>query len=141
MVCDYTVEAGEHVDSIKWYKDGHEFYRIVPNANREQDRVVDFKTTGVSLDKQKSGVSVRRKGILFPGWEMPADREQSIFLILYLMAQRVFAKVLLPLPPESVIDRTAAEGKEKAIWPTGFLVGVRSRKGEQGSGKSMNHAN
>ncbi len=120
MVCDYTVEAGEHVDSIKWYKDGHEFYRIVPNANREQDRVVDFKTTGVSLDKQKSGVSIRRKGIFYPGWKMPADREQSIFLILYLM---VFAKVLSPLPPESVIDRTTAEGKEKAILAHGVSRG------------------
>ena len=57
MVCDYRVSEGEYVDSIKWYKDGQEFYRIVPNTPREQDRVVIFERSGVNLDRQKSGVS------------------------------------------------------------------------------------
>ena len=45
------------MDSIKWYKDGDEFYRIVPNTPIERDRVVIFDRPGVSLDRQKSGVS------------------------------------------------------------------------------------
>ena len=47
------------MDSIKWYKDGHEFYRIRPNTPIERDRVVIFDRPGVSLDRQKSGVSSR----------------------------------------------------------------------------------
>ena len=57
LVCDYRVSEGEYVDSIKWYKDGNEFYRIVPNTPREVDRVVTFRAPGVRLDRQKSGVS------------------------------------------------------------------------------------
>ena len=48
---------GEYVDSIKWYKDGAEFYRIVPNTPIERDRVVIFDRPGLNLDRQKSGVS------------------------------------------------------------------------------------
>ena len=47
------------MDSIKWYKDGNEFYRIVPNTPIERDRVVIFDRPGVRLDRQKSGVSTR----------------------------------------------------------------------------------
>lgn len=56
LVCDYRVSEGEYVDSIKWYKDGDEFYRIVPNTPIERDRVVIFDRPGVSLDRQKSGL-------------------------------------------------------------------------------------
>jgi hypothetical protein len=57
MVCDYTVGQSEYVDSIKWYKDSLEFYRIVPNTPIERDRVVTFARPGIKLDKEKSGVS------------------------------------------------------------------------------------
>ncbi len=57
MVCEYTMDQGEYVDSVKWYKDGAEFYRIVPNTPREQDKVVVFPRPGVRLDREKSGVS------------------------------------------------------------------------------------
>ena len=57
MVCDYSISENEYVDSIKWYKDGQEFYRIVPNTRREQDKVVIFEKPGIEVDKQKSGVS------------------------------------------------------------------------------------
>ena len=48
------------MDSIKWYKDGAEFYRIVPNTPIERDRVVIFDRPGLNLDRQKSGVSEYR---------------------------------------------------------------------------------
>ncbi len=58
LVCDYQQGEGEYVDSIKWYKDGGEFYRIVPSTPvAERDRVVIFSRPGVTLDRQKSGVS------------------------------------------------------------------------------------
>jgi hypothetical protein len=53
----FRVSEGEYVDSIKWYKDQREFYRIVPNTPIENDRVVIFDRPGVNLDRQKSGVS------------------------------------------------------------------------------------
>ena len=46
MVCEYTVGQSEYIDSIKWYKDNMEFYRIVPNTHIERDRVVTFATRG-----------------------------------------------------------------------------------------------
>ena len=58
MVCEYTVGQSEYVDSIKWYKDNMEFYRIVPNTHIERDRVVTFLRPGIKLDKEKSGVSI-----------------------------------------------------------------------------------
>lgn len=58
LVCEYEVGEGEHVDSIKWYKDSGEFYRIVPNTPvPEEDRVVVFPRRGVNVDRKKSGVS------------------------------------------------------------------------------------
>ncbi len=58
MMCEYTVGQSEYVDSIKWYKDNMEFYRIVPNTHIERDRVVTFQRPGIKLDKEKSGVSI-----------------------------------------------------------------------------------
>ena len=61
MSCDYQVNEGEYVDSIKWYKDNQEFYRIRPNVKRERERVVFFPKPGIKLDRQNSGVSRRNK--------------------------------------------------------------------------------
>ena len=58
MVCEYTVGQSEYIDSIKWYKDNMEFYRIVPNTHIERDRVVTFARPGIKLEKEKSGVSI-----------------------------------------------------------------------------------
>ena len=57
MVCEYKVGESEYVDSIKWYKDNREFYRIVPHTPIEKDKVVIFNQSGVHLDLQTSGVS------------------------------------------------------------------------------------
>ena len=57
MVCEYNVGQSEYIDSIKWYKDNLEFYRIVPNTPIEHDRVVTFPRPGIKLEKEKSGVS------------------------------------------------------------------------------------
>ena len=58
MVCEYQVGESEYVDSIKWYKDNREFYRIVPHTSIEKDKVVTFNQSGVHLDLQTSGVSI-----------------------------------------------------------------------------------
>lgn len=57
MVCEYQVGESEYVDSIKWYKDNKEFYRIVPHTSIEKDKVVTFNRSGINLDLQRSGVS------------------------------------------------------------------------------------
>ena len=57
MVCEYKVGESEYVDSIKWYKDNREFYRIVPHTSIEKDKVVTFNQSGIHLDLQTSGVS------------------------------------------------------------------------------------
>ena len=57
LVCEYTVGQSEFIDSIKWYKDSLEFYRIIPNTPIEHDRVVTFPRPGIKLEKEKSGVS------------------------------------------------------------------------------------
>ncbi|XP_059096050.1 uncharacterized protein LOC131890669 [Tigriopus californicus] len=56
MDCVYKLSEGEYVDSIKWYKDNEEFYRILPNPHRERDKVVIFKKPGINLDRQNSGL-------------------------------------------------------------------------------------
>ena len=58
MGCGYSIGQSEYVDSIKWYKDNLEFYRIVPNTPIERDRVVTFNRPGIKLDKEKSGVRI-----------------------------------------------------------------------------------
>jgi hypothetical protein len=58
MVCDYHIGESEYIDSIKWYKDNKEFYRIVPHTSIEKDKVVIFHRPGIHLEKEKSGVSL-----------------------------------------------------------------------------------
>ena len=72
LICLFVAEhlnimQGEYVDSIKWYKDGAEFYRIVPNTPIERDRVVIFDRPGLNLDRQKSGVSSSTEIVLMVG--------------------------------------------------------------------------
>lgn len=33
LYCNYELDAGEKLYSIKWYKDTNEFYRFMPDAN------------------------------------------------------------------------------------------------------------
>ena len=46
MECNFNLDR-ETLYSVKWYKDGHEFYRYVP---KEQPAVHVFKLAGVSVD-------------------------------------------------------------------------------------------
>ena len=59
MICEFSIGQSEYIDSIKWYKDNLEFYRIVPNTPIERDRVVTFSRPGIKLEKEKSGVSFK----------------------------------------------------------------------------------
>jgi hypothetical protein len=46
MECNFNLDR-ENLYSVKWYKDGHEFYRYVP---KEQPDVHVFALAGVSVD-------------------------------------------------------------------------------------------
>ena len=57
MNCNHHLEREESIDSIKWYKDGEEFYRNVFTTSNDRDRVKAYKINGTtSLDRQLSGV-------------------------------------------------------------------------------------
>ena len=49
--CQYEME-GEQLYSVKWYKDGNEFYRFIP-ADRDQ-QVTIFRLPGVTVDEMRS---------------------------------------------------------------------------------------
>ena len=60
MTCHHHLERDESIDSIKWYKDGKEFYRNVFSTSNDRDRVISYNISGTnSLDPQLSGVSYR----------------------------------------------------------------------------------
>jgi len=46
LKCSFTREPSQKLDSIKWYKDGREFYRLHPHNQKRQE----FPTTGVTID-------------------------------------------------------------------------------------------
>jgi len=58
LTCSYSVFPGEYIDSIKWYLNSSEIYRIVPGLTK--DRVLTFPPGGLS-------VSLPQSGILKPG--------------------------------------------------------------------------
>ena len=47
LSCNYDLE-GEDLYSVKWYKDGNEFYRFIP-GERDQ-KVTVFSLPGVQVD-------------------------------------------------------------------------------------------
>ena len=58
MTCNHRLERDESIDSIKWYKDGEEFYRNVFSTSNDRDRVKAYAINGTtSLDRQLSGVN------------------------------------------------------------------------------------
>ena len=60
MTCHHHLERDESIDSIKWYKDGKEFYRNVFSTSNDRDRVISYNISGTnSLDPQLSCVSYR----------------------------------------------------------------------------------
>lgn len=46
LECNFELDS-ENLYSVKWYKDGNEFYRYVP---KEMPPVVDFSLPGVTVD-------------------------------------------------------------------------------------------
>jgi len=51
MKCSFTKDPAQQIDSIKWYKDGREFFRLHPNMpiNNDNHRK-QFQTAGVKID-------------------------------------------------------------------------------------------
>ena len=59
MTCNHRLDREESIDSIKWYKDGEEFYRNVFSTSNDRDRVKAYAINGTkSLDRQLSGVNL-----------------------------------------------------------------------------------
>ena len=59
MTCNHHVERDETIDSIKWYKDGKEFYRNVFSTQIDRQKVIAYPLNGTtSLDRQLSGVRI-----------------------------------------------------------------------------------
>ena len=57
LSCEYSLDHSDEIDSIKWYRDNQEFYRIIQNQNfNEPERVSTFDRTGIKLDMQQSRV-------------------------------------------------------------------------------------
>ena len=47
LICQYDLE-GEQLYSVKWYKDGNEFFRFIPG---DQDKkITTFKLPGIQVD-------------------------------------------------------------------------------------------
>jgi len=54
LTCAYSVSPGEYIDSIKWYLNNSECYRIVPGLT--QDRVLTFPPGGECISLPQSGI-------------------------------------------------------------------------------------
>ena len=80
MTCNHHLERDESIDSIKWYKDGKEFYRNVFSTSNDRDRVISYNISGTSsLDPQLSGVSYRNVVAIKPF--MLTNISRNAFLI------------------------------------------------------------
>ncbi|KAF7989722.1 hypothetical protein HCN44_008396 [Aphidius gifuensis] len=51
MKCDWEIYGGKSLYSVKWYKDGHEFFRYVPDNH---PRIQTFPQPGIKLEKISS---------------------------------------------------------------------------------------
>lgn len=47
LQCKYRLNPGESLYSVKWYKDGNEFFRFIP---RDDPPAQDFQMPGVDID-------------------------------------------------------------------------------------------
>ena len=73
LTCSYSVSPGEYIDSIKWYLNNSECYRIVPGLTQvppapywsaclmlssdwSQDRVLTFPPGGACISLPQSGI-------------------------------------------------------------------------------------
>ena len=54
LLCSYDLEDSE-LYSVKWYKDGQEFYRFMPTVSDHTDV---FSVAGVTIDLQQSNQNI-----------------------------------------------------------------------------------
>jgi len=54
LTCSYKTSPGEYIDSIKWYHNSSEIYRIVPGLTTH--RVMTFSKDGLEVDLPRSGL-------------------------------------------------------------------------------------
>ena len=54
LKCSYDLEGSE-LYSVKWYKDGKEFYRFMPTVSDHRDV---FSVAGVTIDQQQSNKNI-----------------------------------------------------------------------------------
>ncbi|XP_034942336.1 uncharacterized protein [Chelonus insularis] len=51
MKCNWEIYGGKSLYTVKWYKDGHEFFRYIPNNHQP---IQTFSQAGVKLDTARS---------------------------------------------------------------------------------------
>ena len=70
LTCKYDLE-GEELYSVKWYKDGNEFYRYIP-GERDQ-KVTVFNMPGVRVD-----VSLKSLGVSYLRFMSHSNRKVNV---------------------------------------------------------------
>ena len=57
LFCLFTMKNGTDIYTLKWFKDGKEFYRSVPRAQVRLNRRLVFPMPGVKVDFENSKVT------------------------------------------------------------------------------------
>ena len=88
------------IDSIKWYKDGREFFRLHPNMPINNDNhKKQFQTAGVKIDYNTTSVRMNLTRKLYfiktySVWKLDAERTTHCFT----GEHKAFNERCLPLP-------------------------------------------
>lgn len=82
MQCNFNLDK-EQLYSVKWYKDGHEFYRYTP---RDRPEVLTFSVPGVNVNvSHKDAYLERRERVSRFSSSLP-EREQLSFDNVYILS-------------------------------------------------------
>ena len=77
LYCLFELRNGTDLYTLKWFKDGAEFYRSVPRASVRKNRRLIFPRPGVKVDFENSKVST------FVRWaNSSVDRLDTVLMII-----------------------------------------------------------
>ena len=87
LYCLFELKNGTDLYTLKWFKDGAEFYRSVPRASVRKNRRLIFPRPGVKVDFENSKVSTTyylerglvRKKIYSHHWIGPFQLSYIVF--------------------------------------------------------------
>ena len=78
LYCLFELRNGTDLYTLKWFKDGAEFYRSVPRASVRKNRRLIFPRPGVKVDFENSKVSTT-----FVRWANSyVDRLDTVLIII-----------------------------------------------------------